>query len=83
MTLPVSDHVVAVTEALFAEIANKGSVAVLERGPRTRRLHGPFGSAVEQYATTAAHHDTTAAANHASSAPLRHGHTLLVFPEPA
>jgi hypothetical protein len=34
----MSHHVVAITEALFAQVANEGTVAVLERRPLTRRL---------------------------------------------
>ena len=74
----MGDHVIAITEALLAEVAYEGSVTVLERGSWTRRLQRSFAAATDHYTTAATN---KAATTYHSTTPsaLSHGHSLLIL----
>jgi hypothetical protein len=80
--LPVSDHVVAVAEALLAEVADEGAVAVLERRARAGRAwpdrrhdsssHGGGSSSHPSHGSGTSDDGTPAHSN--SHAPAASGH---------
>ena len=74
----MGDHVIAITEALLAEVTNEGSVTVLERGSWTRRLKRSLASAAD-HNTAATTNQATPTDHSTTPSALSHGHSLLVL----